>query len=810
MIKTPFFWSMAIFRCAAFLSLIGFVYLFTLLGTDAKRSGRQHFFYLSYPENPAIGQQQYEGRLRADLKKQDLSGELARFSIELQTEAVRQFAQARKVAFELAAPAGIFEVESARLKFHNTLNSITFELRNPQSLSNGGFVELEGSETRMPDFAGLQVAKLEIEARGAETIALVLQRPEKQDSFPSLVWAAFSDPAKGVTTGAVSGWLEYRNSSFPSFTRAQLLAHMWGWGVSRSYIIYGLAAACGVLWLVGVFLMVCPSCFAGSVARFALPLGCGLLFLSTVGVFSIITPPFHGPDEPDHFLSYAAVSQQSNLPSDALDLAGQGHFERIKRRANEVFTSANLQTPRADAWAYYISPTDPGRSPLANVSWSLLGRILDGFGPGVVLLCLRLAGGLFAALILTTALAAAAWAAPRWSLSFWSSLPALLISPIAYYSAVLSNYPYLIGGYLMQAVGFGVLWAAIDAVEKTGRLEKVGAFLAGAGLGISISSADNAIAAIGFWSVFIPAYLMARDLRQDRVSAIGASIWEFLSVLLSSFLCILAFVALLTQQKIFLPAALKQQFTRMFPVAGHNTVAEWLLVFMFCAGLSGACFVGCVVGRRLRRVEFAPAALRVSLLLLAVGLVTLLAIQPDQSSCRADFFAPNRPSLFAYVQSVAASFAKGFAPGEVDEVVVSYFWQRLGWLDCFLPFWSMETLRLLIGAGVLVLVLTNVFWTGRSAQFFLTIGSAAALAVCLGITAAAYYAVGVDVSSRYLIFCFLFVATVAFEGYRRLSEYWPHETIRPYASAAVVCLLSATFQSTAWGAVIGRYLSAHG
>jgi hypothetical protein len=809
MIKLPVLHSITVWHFVALLSVLGFVYLFTLLGTDGRRGAREMFFYVPYATTPTIGQEQYEGRLRANLKKQDLTGGLALFSANLQAMAVRQFAQARKVAFELAAPAGIFEVESARLKFHNTLNSITFELRKPQSLSNGGFLELEAAETRMGDLAGLQTATLEIETRGAERIALVLQLPDKQDSLPSLAWSEVSHPSKGLLRGAVSGWLEYRNSAFSSFTRAQLLAHMWGWGVNRSYIIYGFTAACGVFWLIGVFLLVCQSCFAGSLARFTPPLGCGLLFLSTVGVFSIVTPPFHGPDEAPHFLGYVFVSKKSALANEALELARQGHFERIKRRTNECFTSANVQVPRTDAWAYYISPTEPGRSPLASAAWSLLSQVLDGCGPGLVLLCLRLAGGLFAALLLTTGLVAAAWAAPRWDLSLWLSLPALLVPPIAYYSAVLSNYPYLVGGYLMQAIGFGVLWAAIDAAEKTDRLEKVGAFLAGAGLAVSICSADNAIAAIGFWSVFIPAYLMARELRQNRGSVIGASTWEFLSVLVSSFFCILAFVALVSPQQTFLPFALQRKLESMVPAPSHSTVITGILVLFWIAVLTAASFVSGVVGRSLLRVKLAPAALRVSLLLVAAGFMLLVAM-PAQPAGRADFFAPNRPTLIAYVHGVITSFVKGLAPGEVDEVIVSYFWQRLGWLDCFLPFWSMETLRLLTGGGVLALILTNILVRNRAAQCFLTIGSAAAIVGCLCIVSTAYYMVGYDVNSRYIMVGFLFVGTLAFEGYRRVSDYWLDSDIRRFVLAAVVCLLSATFQSAAWGAVIGRYLSAHG
>lgn len=197
----------------------------------------------------------------------------------------------------------------------------------------------------------------------------------------------------------------YLRSSQPSaFRRVDLLNHVWGLSPSPTWIWLALGAACGAV-LMGAFLWLTVS----ESSRWATVVCSSATFLVAAGIaggYALLTPPFQAADEPDHFLSFARLSGDQVLVSQAADWARLGHLERIRFQSDERFRPRDVGQPYSTAWSNETFAEDvTARSATTARWWQWLRPLTAGRSAPWQLLIVRLANvWLFA---LCTALAAA-------------------------------------------------------------------------------------------------------------------------------------------------------------------------------------------------------------------------------------------------------------------------------------------------------------------------------------------------------------------------------------------------------------------
>jgi hypothetical protein len=127
-------------------------------------------------------------------------------------------------------------------------------------------------------------------------------------------------------------------------------------------------------------------------------LAAGMFALSLGIMYVVLVPPFHAPDEPDHFLAFARIAQMPELESSARELAQSGHFERIHFHRWERFLPNHMDEPYPTPWtevddAGIIQVADSGmetRSTLTTRLWEKVAFLFRDAGAATTLLGLRL------------------------------------------------------------------------------------------------------------------------------------------------------------------------------------------------------------------------------------------------------------------------------------------------------------------------------------------------------------------------------------------------------------------------------------
>ena len=85
---------------------------------------------------------------------------------------------------------------------------------------------------------------------------------------------------------SIDGWFRYNEVGVPDYSRAQLLAHMWGFGVDGDQKINALTGVASLIWVLGIILILIPKVLRKVMPDYlANALGCSLLFLSICIVF---------------------------------------------------------------------------------------------------------------------------------------------------------------------------------------------------------------------------------------------------------------------------------------------------------------------------------------------------------------------------------------------------------------------------------------------------------------------------------------------------------------------------------------------
>jgi hypothetical protein len=775
-------------RGAGFISLLAFVWLLHLLSQSGSPTRSEAFFLIPSEEDPVKIKQLDDGRRPVSLVPQESGADGSRYTLELRTGEARRLLASPRIALEIEAkdPAWIV---SARLVSRTGLHEITGEQR------------LEGARTidfvlvaTPDDLAGDEAdLRLEVVTRSPAQLSLRAQRT-KEIPLSRMLWTTIDDSAHGSEICSLAGRYELPGVEQP-LSKAELLACTWGFGPHGARVIHSVVITTAALWLTGLLLLRDGNAYRVAMAS-------GFLAAAIYAVYAVLSPPFQGPDEPDHVLTFAQITGGSTLASGALDLASISHFERIKFRPEEKYSSLDVGIPLTGPWAAHVGAPPAERSPLARGIWQALGGLTAGMSAGSAILVLRLFNAIFAALFLTAALLLAVYALRDEGVSpLTLAAPALLVPGIAYFGVMVSNYAFLVAGFIVQAVAFGLLWQGMAAARQSAQFFFVVGGLAGSGAALAATAADNGIVSLVFWGVILPisTAVLAASNPWSRVLWLPGAFG--LAMMLAG-----AGVAASGPDGLSVAPRILNEWLRLhapLPSTGHFMYAMYFLSAYLLAVAAAVALV-VLVKRWLDRREWSGWGRTLYISGVAVLVVgVLLGVAPAVDDIQT---VAGKPPLADYTGSVLWAFTDGFGPGPADWYVVNHFWGSLGWLDTVLPDWLLLGLRL--GAGLGIGLLLAAVWVRGAPAGSLGLMCAsltAVLAVLLAVLAL-YHSISINVHGRYLIGVYVFVLVLAAEGYRRLFS----DALAARAPAAIlvpaICLLAAGIQAASWTTIVNRYL----
>ena len=791
-------------------SIAGFTIFFLNLQQQGLKTRTERLYYLPFQLFQEERTKQAEARAPLRMSVREVESGIYEHTLEIHSNSPEKISQMAELGLDLSAQSE-WKLISADLIFYEAegnQEAIKFatQEQKKQKKENSSIVLSLVSASPKADLIP-QKGLLVIKAAGARELSIWSQKSAERPVSP-ILWTLM--PNTEEKTGeanyaSLDGWFRYNEVGVPDYSKAKLLAHMWGFGVDGARIIYGLSGGALLLWILGLGLILTPQVLQKAIPDYlANALGCSLLFGYICLIFAFIFPPFHGPDEVHHFSGYVEVSGKGNLVSNSLEIANLGSFPRIHRKNTEKFTSIDVAIKNQAQWP--PDTTNPyflGRSPLGMAIWKGVKGFINAQDAGLAMLQLRVINGFFVALCLLLALAVTGSIFPAKNLAAWHCAPLLLIPCIAHFSTVVSNYPFLIGGYAIQMVVLGVMWASFDrAIIGVGQLIKIGLLL-GFGIGVAICSADNAMASLPFWGLILPGFLAARRIADGSKQLLMTETKALLGSACGSLILFCTVIATLSKSQSFLPGMVAEKLIRVLPFGVNNFVAGLALIVTFFVvigfGIGALFFVTNIVQVLFLRIPW-RAGWGILVILAATIMLTNSFRIPEINLSRG-----GDTDILRYSFSVILAFFDGFLPGSVDPRVVGSFWRRLAWHDTFLPEFLMEFLRLSMGLGILLLMWKSIAKNSVQGIWLFYAISLVALVLSVFTIGALYYVVQYNVNSRYILICYIMAAIPSVEGYRRVYAGISVLACQKDLAFIIICLTSLGIQICSWITILNRY-----
>jgi hypothetical protein len=637
---------------------------------------------------------------------------------------------------------------------------------------------------------------------------------EVEDDGPMAIWAhrprdegADFDGIEVTYPGADESTPPLRVRSFvvdypPTAPRVELLNEMWWISPSTTW-----------LWLlfsggVGLALLGCLAFPHGRVRGpedrppFFVVLssgaGAALLAGSLAVLYSVLTPPLMGPDEPYHMLGLAELVGDEAWPDEVVAWMGHTHLLRIRHHSTERFRTIDKGQPYV-ADDPELRPTEvEWRSGTVAAIWRLLGSALRGQPAPRVLLAIRLLNALLFAVAvgIMTALAAACAAAPY---PQWLCFPFLFVPALPFFAMHVSETALMCAIYVVLATSLVVLfldgprahWAGLPLGLATGSMLAAGrspwpmAAIVAAALGARIvlgpgSQRRERRSALIFWfgfavggSVFYP---LANDAFRQMLYVFMRSVPEHLA----------PFVVCLLE----------------FPLAAAGLVAS-----------AGALEVALSHVRRSVANRLAgPAAIVMrggAMLLAGVVVLSLLGslVVPYPH-------LPLEPrhalTVGERVVMVLTTTATMFRLQDPNFLLFTSFWAGFGWLDTIPPAWFLSVLALLTGVALVGLLLylarepqvRRLLWLGA-----LGVGATASLVLYTVST----QNVAMALQGRYLIGWYLVVLGLIgswlalAEGFRAAAPKGPLGRLARVPRSAALLVLSGVIHVYCLCFILWRY-----
>ena len=792
-------------------SIAGFTIFFLNLQQQGLKTRTERLYYLPYQNYQEGRTKQAEARMPLMMSVREVESGIFEHTLEIQSSSAENFAQMTELALDLSAPSE-WKLISADLTFYEAEGNqvaIKFatQAQKKQKKENSSIVLSLVSASPKADLIP-QKGLLVIKAAGARELSIWSQKSAERPVSP-ILWTLM--PNTEEKTGeanyaSLDGWFRYNEVGVPDYSKAKLLAHMWGGGVDGEKIIYGLSGGALLLWILGLGLILTPQVLQKAIPDYlANALGCSLLFGSICLIFAFIFPPFHGPDEVHHFSGYVETSEKENLVSNSLQIANLGSFHRIHRKNTEKFTNIDVAIKNQKEWPpETANPYIAGRSPLGMAIWKGVKGVINAQDAGLAMLQLRVINGFFVALCLLLALAVTGSIFPAKNLAAWYCAPLLLIPCIAHYSTVVSNYPFLIGGYVIQMVVFGILWASLDSPTPNARqLAKIGALL-GLGMGIALCSADNALATLPFWWVILPAFLTARSLSKTSQTSSFKDARFLLGSMIGILFLFCGAVGAFSLNNSFLPELTASRLAQILPVHGNLFVAGMAFLVLYSVSICAASFACITLGRMFYKKHGDLPWRTAGITTLVLAIVFLIAIKVPGLP-EIDLSRGGNTTIFGYAMTVATAFVDGLLPGNADFFICETFWRRLGWQEVELPKVLMEFLRNAVGLGICILIFKSLLNRSHRGPILFSAANLIGLFVCATSVGMLYRIALYNVNSRYILIAYLFAAIISIEGYRRLASDGYALLCRISLAPACICILTIGIQCWSWRSILNRY-----
>jgi hypothetical protein len=483
--------------------------------------------------------------------------------------------------------------------------------------------------------------------------------------------------------------------------RADLLAYMWQVAPGPNWI-YLAAAAASLLMLCGFALM--PQERVDDTRsrwNFALraALGTGCVAASLGSLYAVVVPPFHAPDEPSHFLAYAAATEQTGTADEAAAWAKLGHLRRLRFHPDERFRPADIGNPLDVAWGLEEVSYDLTDRGVGTRVWLLLQR--DGWhlSPQVTLLALRLINAIIFAGAMALATAVAVWLTDA-PFPHLLVIPFLLVPSLPFFGMHVSNYAPLVSAYVLFAAGVAITMMG-------GRNRHYAGLLLGISASLSLAASRSALpAAAMLLSVLAGRILLGGNSNRTLANtATSATVfWGGFGLGLSSLYLMqpsryFDAISITLAEKGFLRAASIQSFL-------------WAYKEQLIAGmLGGALLIEIGISRlRQRLVRFMPATLwiaRGGAILVAAALLGLTIASLFVRWPQLPYLDPaSLPSQGLYLRQVALSTLGFFRLTNPDFLLSTSFWAGFGWLDTIPQGWFIVTLTTLTGLALVALIIT--------------------------------------------------------------------------------------------------------
>jgi hypothetical protein len=793
-----------------FIAIAGFTIFFLDLQQQGLKTRTERLYYLPFQLFQEERTKQAEARVPLRMSVREVESGIFEHTLEIQSSSGENFAQMTELGLDLSAPSE-WKLISADITFYEAEGNqaaIKFatQEQKKQKKENSSIVLSVVSASPQNNLIP-QKGLLVIRAAAARELSIWSQKSAERP-VSSILWTLMPNTEEKngeANYASLDGWFRYNEVGVPDYSKAKLLAHMWGFGVDGERIIYQLCVLALLLWILGLVLMLGPQILLKVIPDYlSNAMGCSLLFMSICIVFAFIFPPFHGPDEVHHFSGYVETSGQGYLVSKSLEIANLGSFQRIHRKKAEKFTSIDVAIKNQAEWPPDTTrPYFAGRSPLGTAIWKGVKGFINAHNAGLAMLQLRVINGLFVGLCLLLALAVAGSIFPTKNLATWYCAPLLLIPCIAHFSTVVSNYPFLIGGYAIQMVVLGVMWASFDrAIIGVGQLVKIGLLL-GVGIGVAICSADNAMAALPFWGLILPGFLAARRIADRSKQLLMRETKALLGSACGSLILFCAVIGAFSKSQCFLPGMVAAKLNQVLPIGGNDIVAGIVLIVTFFVvigfGIGALFFVSNIVQVLFLRIPW-RAVWGILVILAAIIMSTYNIRIPEINLSRG-----GDTDILKYSFSVVIAFFDGFLPGSVDPRVVNSFWRRLAWHDTFLPEFLMEFLRLSMGLGILLIMWKSIAKNSVHGIALFYAMNLVALVMCVATIGALYYVVQYNVNSRYILICYMMAAILSVEGYRRVYAGISDLACQKDLAFIIICISALGIQICSYITILDRY-----
>lgn len=520
------------------------------------------------------------------------------------------------------------------------------------------------------------------------------------------------------------------------------------------------------------------------------------LFITWGIFYCFILPPFQGADEPSHFLGYASIRSDKKLSSEALVAANRFHFFRIKQKNNEKFASEDVNNPLACQWDETVSASEKTRSPLSTIIWKSSDIIFKSNCVEKQIIILRVTGLLFVGLALFISLSLTVYCEPKKNLSLMLGLVFLCVPSIIYNSAVLSNYSYLIGSYILQSFALYNIVNSERCTVLNKYLISIG-ILSGLGLSMGILAGDNGVIASAVWAILLPVYLMCVSQKiaiSLRVSHQRLFIKAFTLSMLLPFL----FTAVYNYSEPIVPVKVHELLIKNFHF--YSNIIPFILIPL----------VAIIIYSITRVLDEIIIYLKQNWLitsqptkqLISIFIVLLIIIGSYKYSVY-DIECVNMPvDSITYSISVLTSFLSGFFSYNGDHLVCNSFWGNYGWLDTPLPYLFIIFVKEAFGLG-LILGMAAYFY--KKEVNYSTLYIFLFLAICLFTLAIglSYYRVKYNVHGRYLFGPYLFIIALSTCGYIRSAGTW--KLLKSKTVVTILLVLSTILNTISINTILNRY-----